>query len=883
MTFMKRRTFIKSGIAALAQLKLGEYIYLGVGTAIGAGGVAAALAVEPPTKKIKKDYSQARRVKSVCLNCSTVCGIEGFVIDNKVVKIRGNPLDPNMGSYMTCAKGQSGPTINDYPERLLYPLKRVGARGEGLWKRISWDEAYAEIAARIQTCIDAGHPEWVALHAGRSRIDAEIKRFLGAIGSPVQLNHRALCSASKRGANYISLGDTDWESIDAERCRYFLNFGSNFFEAHQGGLHLVKRVTRARFDHGAKLVTFDVKLSNTAGRSDEWHAPFPGTEGAIALAMGHVILREGECDRAFMEAFINLGVNEVKDFLSPYTPEWAEQESGIAAADIERLALEFARQRPAAVAFTNRGTGAHYNGLNAERAVVMLNALIGSVGKPGGYCYGLEEKLSTARYPQPQPIPPKPKLRTDLEDPPEWPLANRWQEMKVGQIVYDYIRQGRAKVDVYLSYTISSPMTWPEGRSTTVEVLKDESLIPFHACSDVVYSEMAHYADLILPDATYLERWGLDTRNSLELQHFVTLRQPMVVPPGEARSYADVLFDIGRRLGPEQAQYFQFGDHEAFVRYQCSKIPAGDEADGFEYMKKHGVYVDHSAPKSYEVYKRLLKSSQLQGTHVDEATQIIYKTQTTGKEQAIGLMIVENGERKAVRGFQTPSRRFELYCPELVTAAAAQNITDDGLPSYIPIPAHQGLPKDRFILTTFKWNVHTQARTANQKYLAEIVHDNPMWINASTASALGLKSGDWVELTTYRPVSGTSGDRAYNGTGKPIGFEYVRIFVTQGIHPRVLAISNSLGYLVSGRAALARQGLRDKEVPQAEAGYGTAPEQDDLNTALWWDERRGGRGNGYNINRILPINPQPLIGNQAWFDTVCSIRKVEAVRTPVTT
>ncbi|WP_286788834.1 MULTISPECIES: molybdopterin-dependent oxidoreductase [unclassified Pseudomonas] len=872
---MKRRTFIKSGMAALAQLKLGEYIYLGVGTAVGAGGVAAALAMDPPPRKTKHDYSQAKRVKSVCLNCSTVCGIEGFVIDNQVVKIRGNPLDPNMGSYMTCAKGQSGPTINDYPERLLYPLKRAGARGEGLWQRISWDEAYTEIASRIQRSIDAGHPERVALHAGRSRIDAEIKRFLGAIGSPVQLNHRALCSASKRGANYISLGDTDWESIDAERCRYFLNFGSNFYEAHQGGLHLAKRVATARFDHGAKLVTFDVRLSNTAGRSDEWHAPFPGTEGAIALAMGHVIMREGEYDRRFMEHFVNLDIDKVHDFLAPYTPEWAAQQSGIVASDIERLALEFARQRPAAVAFTNRGTGAHYNGLNAERAVVMLNALVGAVGQPGGYCYGLEEKLSATRYLQPQPVPPKPKLRTDLEDPPEWPLANRWQEMKVGQIVYDYIRQGRAKVDVYLSYTISSPMTWPEGRSTTVEVLKDESLIPFHACSDVVYSEMAHYADLILPDATYLERWGLDTRNSLELQHFVTLRQPMVQPPGEARSYADVLFDIGRRLGPEQARYFQFGDHEAFVRHQCANIPAGEEADGFEYMKKHGVYVDRSAPKSYEVHRRRLTPEQLRNTRVDEATQVIYTANTAGQESAIGLMIKEDGIRTAVRGFQTPSRKFELYCPELVKVATTLGITDDGLPSYIPIPAHQNLPEDRFILTSFKWNVHTQARTANQKYLTEIVHDNPMWINASTAASLGLKTGDWVELTTYRPVSGPHGDQAYRGTGEPVGSERVRIFVTQGIHPRVFAVSNSLGYLVSGRAALARQGKRNTEATLGQQGYGGTPEQDDLSTSLWWDERQGGRGNGYNVNRIIPINPQPLIGNQAWFDTVCTIRKVE--------
>ncbi|HEX7983399.1 MAG TPA: molybdopterin-dependent oxidoreductase [Duganella sp.] len=877
---MDRRGFIKSGIGSMATLGLGETILL---TPNAAGAMNYRPLADGRQRKVKNDYRRAKRIASVCLNCSTVCGIEAFVQDDKVIKIRGNPLDPNMGGYMTCAKGQSGPTINDYPERLLYPLKRVGARGEGKWQRISWEQAYTEVAERIKASIASGHPERVALHQGRSRIDAEINRFLSAIGTPVQLNHRALCSSNKRAANYVSLGETDWESIDAERCKYFLNFGANFYEAHQGGLHLVSRVVKARFDHGAKLVTFDVRLSNTAGRSDEWHQPFPGTEGAVALAMAHVIIRENEIDHDFVAKFVQPGLETMRAWLATCTPEWAAGLSGIAARDIERLALEFARLRPAVAAFTNRGTGAHYNGFNAERAVVMLNALVGSIAKPGGYCYGLEEKLSAARYPQPQPVPPAPKLRTDLEDPPEWPLANRWQKMKVGQIVYDYLRQGRAKLDVYLSYTIGSPMTWPEGRSTTVEVLLDEKLIPFHACSDVVYSEMAHYADLILPDATYLERWGMDIRNNLELTHYVALRQPLVPPPGEARSYADVLFEIGRRLAPEQAKYFQFGGHEDFVRVQCSKLPTtGPDGrqfkDGFDYMKHYGVYVDLSQPKPYQVYQKPLGDKQLDGSRVDAGTGVIYRPNDKGKEAAVGLLV----DGKAVRGFSTPSRKFEVHAPEVTQVAKTLGIVDDGLPTFAQIPSHHKLPADRFILTTFKWNVHTQARTASQKYLVEIVHDNPMWINAGVAKKLGLKSGDMVELTTYRPRSGPAdqaGQQAYRGTGEKIGSARMRVFVTRGIHPRVVAVSNSVGWISGGRASEGRNGRRVEVAargiaPDAAKGFGPAPALDDLNAGVWWDERNGGKGNGVNINALLPINPQPLVGMQAWFDTVCSLRKV---------
>ena len=265
---LDRRDFIKSGIGALGALGVGELILLTPGAA-----------AEPParlpsrkrrigkaTAKIKNDYRKAEKRTSVCLNCSTVCGIVGYMIDGKLVKVAGNPEDPNNGKHL-CAKGQSGPTINDYADRILYPLQRAGKRGEGLWRRITWDEAYAELAKRVQRCIDAKTPEQVVVHYGRSRINDAIERFMNAVGSPVILNHRALCSLNKRAANYAMIGDTDWETVDCERCKYFLNFGANFYEAHQGHIHFLRRVVKARFDHGAKLVTLDVRISNTAGRS----------------------------------------------------------------------------------------------------------------------------------------------------------------------------------------------------------------------------------------------------------------------------------------------------------------------------------------------------------------------------------------------------------------------------------------------------------------------------------------------------------------------------------------------------------------------------------------------------------------------------------------
>ncbi|HTD89607.1 MAG TPA: molybdopterin-dependent oxidoreductase, partial [Burkholderiales bacterium] len=213
-----RRAFIKRGMAAMSTLAVGETILLSPNDAEAFfwnqnRPIGQRKAVMRPNGKgkIKNDYRRAKIIKGVCLNCSTVCGIQGYVIDGKLVKVGGNPEDPNNGK-MLCAKGQSGPTINTYADRLLYPLRRVGKRGEGKWKRITWDEAYDEMARRIKKAMDEGVPEEVAIHIGRSRIPEEMGRFLNAIGSPSLFNHRALCSSNKRAANYASLGETDWET-----------------------------------------------------------------------------------------------------------------------------------------------------------------------------------------------------------------------------------------------------------------------------------------------------------------------------------------------------------------------------------------------------------------------------------------------------------------------------------------------------------------------------------------------------------------------------------------------------------------------------------------------------------------------------------------------
>ena len=374
-------------------------------------------------------YEGAVKVPGMCQLCSTICGMIGYVKDGRLLKVEGNPKDPNSRGYL-CARGQASLNHLYHPERLLYPLKRVGKRGEGQWKRISWDEALDEIAEKLKAVRDSGHPEEFAFHQGRQRSKDALKRFLDAFGTKTQLSHRSLCSGNRRAANLTGLWESDWDLNDVEHSKYILNFGSNVFEAHQGHVPFASRVQRGRFENGAKLVTFDVRMSNTAGGSDEWHSPFPGTDGAIALAMCNVIISRDLHDEQFIKRWTNVTVDELREHLQPYTPDWAERVSGVAAENIVRIATEFAAAAPAATTICNRGSSAHLNGFYNDRAIGMLNALVGSVGKKGGWCWspwgGLDPVVKTPE------MPPGAKTQSVLEDPPEYPLANVWRRMRVG-------------------------------------------------------------------------------------------------------------------------------------------------------------------------------------------------------------------------------------------------------------------------------------------------------------------------------------------------------------------------------------------------------------------------------------------------------------------
>ena len=854
----------------------------------------------PAKLKIPIDYTKAKAIPTICFGCTTHCGVIGWVQDGIVRKIEGNPLEPNARGKC-CAKAQGMISYTYYPERLLYPLKRTGPRGSGQWKRITWEEALNEIASKMRKLREDGHPEQFIFHYGRDKTKGFSKKFTNAFGTPNRLNRRSICSSNRRVPLMSFYGrDFEWETQDFENTKYIINFGANPMEAHQGGFYMMQRIQQARVDGGAKMVTFEVRPSATASVSDEYYPIFPGTDGIVAAAMANTIIDEKLYDQKFWDKWANCSLSEVKKTIASFTPEEAAKHSGIPAKDIRRIAHDFAKAAPKCCTLSNRGSAKHYNGYQSDRCIRLLDVLVGNVGKEGGFCLsslrswkGFYGQEGLPRIAQPGPKPPKPKpwlpgtplfatlskevqervkqfpkkwqnkYYGELATPSEYPLSWHWYSMRVGQLVYPYIKEKRHKVGVYMSYTLGASYGYPEAKVAR-EVLKDESLIPFHVAIDISYSEQASLADIILPEATSLERWDAHSTNAYNLIPYTGLRQPLAKPLGETRPLQTILRDLAHKIGGGMEKHFDFKEVEDYYKAWYKEVPLS-----WEELKRRGVWYDPSRPKDYELYNRPLTKDELKDSKTDPKTGLI-TVQKGSKTKTIGIM--QDG--KAVRGFPTPTRKIQVFDPIFQTAAKVVGIplTDplaSPLPTYFTVPGHDKLQSNEFVFTTFKWNVHTQGRSGHLKYQSEIVHANPLFMAPETAKNLGLKDNDWVEVTIRRPDG-----RTYKaGEKPPVGSFKNRVRVQAGMHPKVVAASHHTGHWEHGAVGKASKSFSKASKPGNQTDLPQLKDKD-LPEKIWWSKAAGGVGGGVHINDAMPINPAPLVGGQNWFDNICTIKKL---------
>ncbi len=519
-------------------------------------------------------------VPSVCLLCPSGCGMLARVAGGRVVKLEGSPMHPvNLGAL--CPKGQAAPELLYSPDRLTGPLRRVGERGGGQWEPIGWDEAVRAVAEQLGGLRAAGHPERAAFLYGdtRGQMRPFIERFMQAVGSPNAISHDSLNIEAAKLAVLYTQGIYDLPAYDLENSNFILSFGASLLEAGRTPQRMVSGYSflrRGRADRG-KVVVIDPRQGVTGAKADEWIPIVPGTDAALALGLANVIIRSGLVDSDFIHNY-SFGFEDFKDgrgkqrkgfksfVLENYDPARVAQITGVAATTISRLAGEFAGNQPAIAILPGKGglLNGSINGLYAAMAVHTLNAIVGGIEKPGG--------VLTQRY---FPCVDWPRLPVDRAARDgraaerldgagsRFPLAHH-----AYQAVADHILEGYPYPVEALFLYDANPVYEVPGGARFVDAFRQ---VPFIASFASFMDESATYADLVLPEPTFLERWGDDTVEGLGYPG-VALRQPVVEPLYDTLNTGDFLLRVAQAMGGPLARAFPWPSFEELLKDRLAGI-----------------------------------------------------------------------------------------------------------------------------------------------------------------------------------------------------------------------------------------------------------------------------------------------------------------------
>lgn len=837
-------------------------------------------------------------VPTTCFNCESACGLLAYV-DRETLAVRkfeGNPQHP-ASRGRNCAKGPA--TINQIhdPDRILYPLKRSGKRGAGQWTQVSWDEALNDIAARIRTAIQAGRPNDIMYHVGRPGEDGYTERVLAAWGVDGHNSHTNICSSSGRAGYHYWMG-LDRPSPDHANADVILLISSHLEAGHYFNPH-AQRIIEGK-SRKAKVIVFDVRLSNTATHADYWVSPYPGSEAAILLAIANHMIQQGQYNKEFVrrwwnwQEYMQLEHPEqaatfenftaiLKDLYKDYTFAFAAQESGVDEVTIAEIAQLVSQAGTRLSTHTWRSaTAGNLGGWQVSRALFLLNALLGAVATEGGVFPNAWHKF----VPRPLYTPPHPPQWNTLTWPSEYPLAMN----ELSFLLPHFLKEGRGKLDVYFTRVYNPLWTNPDGFSW-IETLTNEDLIGLHVALTPTWSETAYFADYILPMGLASERHDIHSYETHDAQ-WLGFRQPVLrtaqerlgatitdtrqVNPGEVWEENEFWIELSWRIDPDGAlgirKFFESKQQagqklsvdEYYSHIFTHSVPglperaAAENLTPLAYMKRYGaVEVQrHIGP----VHEQPVSAAELEDTRTDAIGRVYTRSakpagpnivpQPTPDGDADGRRLVGvDVDGTIVRGFPTPSGRLEFYSKTLKDWGWPEY----ALPTYIKSHVHRDRlePGQMVLIPTFRLPVQIHTRSANAKWLDEIAHTNPVWIHPTDATKISVQTGDLVRVETE------------------IGYFVVKAWVTQGIRPGVVACSHHMGrWKLEGggqRQLMATVGL-DHQGQQwhmsRKKGVEGFTSTDSDTQRIWWTD------SGVHQNLTFPVHPDPISGMHCWHQAV---------------
>ena len=486
---------------------------------------------------------EIRIIPTCCNACGGQTGVLAHVKAGKVVKLEPNSENPigvantyeefitekTRGARM-CPKGLCAIKQLDDPDRLTRPRRR---KGENAWEELGWDDAL-DLAAEKLAKLKADYGPEALLWFSEDHSFTHIQQdFCLAFGTPNYLNHSNLCDAARKAGFKLTLGD-ERPIADIAKAKYILAFGWNPLAATKWA-YLPAAFMKA-IEGGAKLVVIDPVFTATAAKATEWVPIRPGTDGVLALAMGHVIVEEQLYDQSFIENW-SVGFPQYQEFVADKTPRWAEEITGIPAATIVRLARELAGTKPA-VADAWSGVSHYANGTEASRAIAMLLGLTGQIDGPGMML--LPERIQPGHR---APLAEWPRILAPRVDGlgTKYPFAHKsgvYVEAREAMLT-GHPYQPKGAVFVFQNFVMSMPNI-----NKSAKALKN---MDFVMVIDPYMSETALEADLVIPGTHFLERYDL-TANWVAFPS-ISLRQPVVEPQEGVRPEYEFIMALANRMG----------------------------------------------------------------------------------------------------------------------------------------------------------------------------------------------------------------------------------------------------------------------------------------------------------------------------------------------
>lgn len=671
-----RRDFIKiSALGVGATALLSAAAKYGIGTPI----------LEEMLGLSVDDGPEFKKFPTYCEVCFWKCAGWVYVTRNgKIQKITGNLDDPQCNGRL-CPRGTGGVGMYNDKDRLKKPLIRVTINGKQTYREASWEEALDYVAGKMKKIADKYGPESMALfnHGSSGHYFAHL---LSAFGSA---NVTAPSYAQCRGPREVGFETTFGDAVGSPECtdirdaRCLVLIGSHIGENMHNGQ--IQEMSDA-IDKGAVIITVDPRLSTAASKSKYWLPIKPATDLALLLSWIHVLIYDDLYNKDYISKYAE-GFDQLKEHVKDMTPEWAYGITTIRPEVIRATAREMADAAPSALVHPGRHVTWYGDDVQRSRAIAILNALLGSWGQRGGFFF--KEGFKMPDYPCPEYPQPKWSWKDTMNG--KFPLA----KMSVSNTIIDVSIPDTGKEHIIRGWIVSGT-NLPVAVPLKSQLLKALQSLELVVVVDTMPMEITGYADVVLPECTYLERYD-DLRDSPHREPTIALRMPAVEPSYETKPAWWIARQLGLKLGLDA--WFNYKDYKEVLDWQLKQV-----GSSLEELEKSGV-------------KRLNRSKSP-----------LYLTQ--GEEYS----------------FKTPTGKIQLWSKELAEAGF------DPMPVYTH---HAEPPEGYYRLIYGRAPMHTFSRTANNPNLVALMPENAVWINPSVARIWGLRSGQKIWLKNQDGVIST--------------------------------------------------------------------------------------------------------------------------------